>query len=173
MMTSEMYAVSYQEGLGRTIRFLISRGVCRDSAPDFAQAAWLRGWERLNQLRDESLLVTWINTIALNCYRRSLRSEHLQYHVLDSINSNTSLNLAAIDISRILQSCRPPDRMLLEAQMAGATAAEIGKQQGVSQTAIRIRMLRARRAARGVIEAGSNATSASRNSTAVANRRAA
>jgi DNA-directed RNA polymerase specialized sigma24 family protein len=45
--------------------------------------------------------------------------------------------------------------MLLEAQVGGSTAKEIAQANGLSQTAIRIRMFRARRAARKAAEASS------------------
>ena len=62
------------------------------------------------------------------------------------------MNLAAIDVARILKICRPCDRLLLEQQMRGVTAEEIARKQGVTETAIRIRLLRARRAARSRVE---------------------
>jgi DNA-directed RNA polymerase specialized sigma24 family protein len=62
-MTRDGYGQAYQRGFDRTVGFLVSRGVDRDSANEVAQAVWLRGWERLPQLRNESLVVTWVNTI--------------------------------------------------------------------------------------------------------------
>lgn len=46
-------------------------------ACESAQAAWVRGWGRLGQLRDETLVLTWVNTIALNVYRRLIREAPL------------------------------------------------------------------------------------------------
>jgi DNA-directed RNA polymerase specialized sigma24 family protein len=60
--------------------------------------------------------------------------------------------MAAIDINRILSSCRPSERVLFEQQMYGATTEEIARKQGVTETAIRIRLLRARRATRSRLE---------------------
>jgi DNA-directed RNA polymerase specialized sigma24 family protein len=148
MMTRETYGEVYQEGKERTIRFLLSRGVTRTLAPDIAQSAWLRGWERLSQLRDERMLVTWVNTIALNQYRRAIRTERLQKSIQDAGYPRTSLNLAAIDVAKVLHMCRGPERALLEAQMHGVTAKEMAREQGVSETAVRIRFFRARRSAR-------------------------
>jgi RNA polymerase sigma factor (sigma-70 family) len=151
-MTREGYGQAYQEGLNRTVRFLLSRGAKQDSAADIAQSAWLHGWERLSQLRDERRIVTWVNTIALNQYRRAIQREHLHQPLGEVVYGESSLNWAAIDLSRILRFCRPQDRMLLEAQLGGRTAQEIARERGVSQTAIRIRLLRARRAARKAAE---------------------
>jgi DNA-directed RNA polymerase specialized sigma24 family protein len=146
-MTREAYERAYKDGVNYTIRFLLSRG------EDITQAAWLRGWERLGQLRNDELVFTWVNTIALNLYRRSIRQERRCQSLQDPMYTKGSMNWAAIDLSRILRFCRTPDRLLLEAQIGGSTAKEIAKAQGVSQTAIRIRLLRARRAARKAAEA--------------------
>ena len=151
-MTREDFAFAYEEGRPRTVRFLRSRGAESDRAADIAQAAWMRGWERMGQLRDAAKLVTWINTIALNFYRRSLRSERSHVTLEEPLYSNSVLNWAAIDLYRILEGCRVSDRAILEAQLNGWTAKEIAEETGVSETAIRIRMYRARKAAREVAE---------------------
>lgn len=150
-MTRDEYGQAYQRGFELTVRLLLSRGAPRDRAREVAQAAWARGWERLSQLRNESLVGTWVNTIALNVYRSVLRSEPV-YQALPELSTKAGVNLAAIDIARILKICRPCDRVLLEQQMSGVTAEEIARTQGVTETAIRIRLLRARRAARSRVE---------------------
>ena len=146
-MTRENYGQAYQRGFDLTIRFLISRGVHRDLASDVAQAAWVKGWERLSQLRNESTVTTWVNAIALNIHRSVLRSEKPRTAVTDFCTP-AELNVAAIDLARILRFCAPRDRALLELQMQGDTAEEIAQKQGGTETAVRIRLLRARRAAR-------------------------
>jgi len=154
-MTRDGYGLAYQGGLDRTIRFLLSRGAARDTAIDVAQSAWLRGWERLSQLRNEKMVITWVNTIALNQYRRAIQYERLHQTLEEPVYSGSTLNWAAIDVSRILDSCRPPDRALLEEQLKGSTAKEIAREHGLSPTAVRIRLFRARRAARMAAENGS------------------
>jgi DNA-directed RNA polymerase specialized sigma24 family protein len=127
---------------------LLSRGVPQDHAQDAAQTAWLRGWERLYQLRDEKLLCTWINTIALNMYRRSMSRDRLFQQLGETIYAGPSIDEASIDLARVMRKCRPEDRNLLKAQLAGVTAEEFAGATGASRVAIRIRFLRARRAAR-------------------------
>ncbi|MBZ5675641.1 MAG: hypothetical protein LAP61_15480 [Acidobacteriia bacterium] len=151
-MTREEYGNIYQTGRERTIRFLLSRGAAPGLAADIAQSAWLRGWERLSQLRDPQMILTWINSIALNQFRRVIRVERLHQELQRSAQGNTSLDLAAIDVARILGACRPLDRMLLEAQMKGVTAKEMARAHGLTETAVRIRFLRARRSARKALE---------------------
>lgn len=146
-MTRDGYGQAYQRGFDLTTRFLISRGVRRDVARDVAQAAWVKGWERLNQLRNENMVTTWVNAIALNVHRSLLRSER-SYQPLPELLGRSEVNLAAIDMARILKLCCPRDRALLELQMQGNTAQEIANKEGATETAIHIRLLRARRAAR-------------------------
>jgi DNA-directed RNA polymerase specialized sigma24 family protein len=174
-MTREVYGQAYQRGFDLTVRFLLSRGVQRDSAREVAQAAWVRAWERLTQLRDDNLVVTWVNTIALNVYRGLIRKELLNQSLADlreTRDHTVAIDMAAIDVNRLLRICRPSDRQLLEQSMCGVTSGEIARQQGVSETAIRIRLLRARRYARSRLEAKPAATRG-RQAFAVTEREAA
>jgi DNA-directed RNA polymerase specialized sigma24 family protein len=150
-MTSSTYGQAYEAGFARTIRFLVSRGVGKDDAQEVAQAAWARGWECVSQLREDSLVFTWVNTIALNIYRRALHSER-QCQPLPQLFSRLTIDLAAIDVACVLKSCRPRERRLLEQQMQGTTAKEIAEDNGVTETTIRIRLMRARRALRARVE---------------------
>src|SRR5260370_38461471 len=90
-------------------------------ARDVAQAAWVKGWERLDQLRNESMVITWVNAIAMNVHRSVLRSER-RYQSLPDYHARAEVNLAAIDLARILKFCCPRDRALLELRMQGDTA---------------------------------------------------
>lgn len=150
-MTQERYGQAYQRGFGSTVRFLRSRGASWATAEDVAQAAWLRGWERLHQLRDEGKIVSWVNAIAANKHRRASRHD-ARFQALPELCGQGGIDVAAIDAAKILMLCRPRDRILLEQQMGGLTTAEIARQQGVSATAIRIRLMRARREIRSCTE---------------------
>ncbi len=144
-MTREEYGSAYQRGFPLTVRFLISRGLAYDSALDTAQAAWTKGWEHLTQLRDPSLVLTWTNSIALNIHRSYLRREP-QTQKLPDLVAPPRMNLAAIDAGRILDNCRPNDRVVLEGHyIEGYKVQEIAERHGWTETAVRIRLLRARR----------------------------
>jgi DNA-directed RNA polymerase specialized sigma24 family protein len=156
-MTTENYGQAYQTGFRRTVGFLLSQGLRGDCARDIAQAAWVRGWERLDQLRNERMVLTWVNSIALNLYRHSIRSDRASQRALKALpelRTTDGPDLAAIDLRRLLTFCRPCDRALLEQQMRGASAEEMARNMGVSNTAIRIRLLRARRSMRIAAEMG-------------------
>lgn len=144
-MTNEEYGRAYQKGFNLTVRFLVSRGLSYDSALDTAQAAWAKGWERREQLRDPGLVLTWTNSIALNIHRTYLRREP-QTQTLPDLQAPPRMNVAAIDVKRILNSCKPNDRAVLEGHyIEGFKVQEIARQYGWSETAVRIRLLRARR----------------------------
>ncbi len=122
-----------------------------DSAEDVAQTAWLQGWQKLDQLRDEGTIVSWVNAIAINYHRRGCRRE-ARYQALPEICGHVGIDLAPLDTAKILKFCRPGDRLLFEHQLGGLTTKEIATKQGVTTTAIRIRLLRARRAVRARVE---------------------
>ncbi len=93
---------------------------------DVAQAAWLRGWERLHQLRDEGKIVNWVNAIAANKHRRGSQQD-ARYQTLPKLCGQGGIDVAAIDAARILTLCRPQDRILFERQMGGLTTEQGNK----------------------------------------------
>jgi RNA polymerase sigma-70 factor (ECF subfamily) len=123
-----------------------------DKAEDVAQAAWLQGWQKLDQLRDEGMIVSWVNAIAINCHRRGIQRE-ARYQPLPDLYGQAGIDLAPIDAATVLRVCSPSDRVLFEHQLGGLTTNEIAQRQRVSATAIRVRLLRARRAVRARLEA--------------------
>lgn len=147
-MTTDSYATAYQRGFDLTVRFLRSRGVCGDAATEAAQAAWVRGWERIGQLRNESMVTTWVNSIALNFYRGTLRHSHALVP-LPELPGMTGINYAAMDVAKILPLCSSRERQLFSEYLRGLSTREIAKKNGLSETAVRIRFLRARRKVRG------------------------
>lgn len=150
-MTQAAYGEAYQKGFGKTVRVLRSRGASVHHAEDVAQTAWLQGWQKLDQLRDEGMITSWINAIALNYYRRGMRYE-ARYHALTELCGHVGVDLAPLDAAKMLNFCSSADRTLFELQLGGLTTTEIARKHGVSATAIRSRFLRARRAVRARIE---------------------
>jgi DNA-directed RNA polymerase specialized sigma24 family protein len=145
-MTREEYGSAYSKGYTVTVRFLVSRGLTYDSAQETAQAAWAKGWERLAQLRDSNMVLTWMNSIALNIHRSCMRREPF-LHPLPELATSPKVNLAAIDVGRILKTCKQNDRLVLQRHyLEGYKVQEIAHANGWTETAVRIRLLRARRA---------------------------
>jgi DNA-directed RNA polymerase specialized sigma24 family protein len=150
-MTPEGFAAAYESGYHLTMRFLRAKGVSWEHASDVSQTAWTKGWERLDQLQNDGMVLTWVNTIALNVHRKHLRREPA-WQDLPEIGTKPGINLAAIDLARILKVCGPGDRKYLKYQLNGMSPGEIARLRGVPESAIRVRLLRARRAARRRLE---------------------
>ena len=143
-MTREEYAFRYKNGYGRTVNLLLSKGVSEDQAREAAQAAWARGWERRGQLRDPGKTLVWVNSIAMNCYRSGLRKEAMS-HLVKRPNP-VQINFAAFDVHRMLAECKTGERELLAKRyLLGWEISEIARQYCLSETAVRIRLMRARR----------------------------
>lgn len=141
------YAVAYENGYGATRRFLLSRGAAVDEADEIAQAAWVRGWEYREQLRDPSLVGYWVNSIARNLFTARFRQARVL--PIEGIEPSYKMSLdTAIDLNRMMDRCSARDRELLEKNLNGYSAEEIAKIEGISSTGIRVRMLRLRQALR-------------------------
>jgi DNA-directed RNA polymerase specialized sigma24 family protein len=97
------------------------------------------------------MVLTWVNTIALNVHRQLQRREPA-WQDLPEIGTKPRVNLAAIDLARIFKICGPGDRAYLNYQLHGLSPSEIARLRGVPESAIRVRLLRARRAARRRLE---------------------
>ena len=151
MMTQETYGRAYQQGFVKTVRLLCSRGASKDNAEDLAQAAWLRGWQKLDQLKDQAMVVSWVNVIALNFHRRYIQKAS-RLLPLQEICGRIGIDATPLDANKILNSCRPKDRLLFAQQMEGLTTPEIARREGVTAATIRVRLLRARRAVRANAE---------------------
>jgi len=160
-MNAEEYGIAYNTGYVLTVRLLVARGLSWDSAQETAQAAWARGWEKRGQLRDSKTVMKWINTIALNMYRSSLRREPFLQEIPE-LPAPPERHLAAIDVQLILQTCKRKDRIVLQSYyLEDCRPEEIALQQGSSVTAIRLRLLRARRALAKTLTAISRPTTTS------------
>src|SRR3984893_3842855 len=145
-MTREEYGAAYKKGYNLTVRFLVSRGLTYDSAQETAQAAWVKGWERLCQLRDSNMGLTWMKSIGLNLHRSCMRREPF-LQTLPELATPPKINLAAIDVRRILKTCKKNDRMVLQRHyLEGYKVQEIARAHGWTETAVGIRLLRPRRA---------------------------
>jgi DNA-directed RNA polymerase specialized sigma24 family protein len=157
-MTTEEFGSAYAQGFVLTRRLLITRGLSWDVAQETAQAAWAKGWERHHQLRDSRMVVTWINTIALNIYRSALRRELVLQDLVD-LPAPPEPYLASLDVHFILQTCKEHERFVLRRRyLEQYKASEIALEQGLSVTAVRLRLLRARRAVAKTLSATENTT---------------
>ncbi|HVO96891.1 MAG TPA: sigma factor-like helix-turn-helix DNA-binding protein [Bryobacteraceae bacterium] len=146
-MQGTEYAQAFESGYGATRRFLLSRGAPMEEAEEIAQAAWVRGWEYRDQLRDPGLVSFWVNSIARNLFRARFRAP-VQTEIDDACAVYT-MDLDAIEVGRLLERCPQRDRQLLERSLEGYSAEEIARSEGITPTGIRVRLLRIRQSLRG------------------------
>jgi DNA-directed RNA polymerase specialized sigma24 family protein len=91
------------------------------------------------------MVFTWLNTIALNILRSDCRRQPFLQILLD-VAIAPKTNLAEIDLRRILKSVKPNDRVILHRfYVEGFKVREIAEEQGCTETAMKIRLLRVRR----------------------------
>ncbi len=64
------------------------------------------------------MVLTWMNSIALNIHRSCMRREPF-LQTLPELPTPPKVNLAAIDVRRILKTCKKNDRMVLHAALPG------------------------------------------------------
>jgi len=140
------YAEAFETGYSATRRFLLARGAPLEEAEEIAQAAWARGWEFREQLRDPGLVSYWVNSIARNLFRARFRAP-IQTEIEDG-NACYTLDLDAIEVGRLLDRCPQRDRELLEQSLQGYSAEEIATTEGITPTGIRVRLLRIRQTLR-------------------------
>jgi RNA polymerase sigma-70 factor (ECF subfamily) len=121
-----------------------------DLAADAAQAAWAVAWRRLGDLRDPANLRPWLMSIAANEARQLTRSRHRrivrEVAMLDPDTSPADTTVAQrIDLANALAGIEPRDRQLLGLRyVAGLDSNEIARAVGMSATAVRTRLARAR-----------------------------
>lgn len=144
LMTADCFAKAYEKGLGQTARLLIRRcGLPQMEAEEYAQAAWVQGWESRAALRSAAALPMWVNTIALNLFRseqrKAWRREDLSYD--PSIKSSPT---TGIEAEQALRACSPRDSRLLAGRyMLGYSIAELASREKMGNVALRVRLSRA------------------------------
>jgi RNA polymerase sigma factor (sigma-70 family) len=151
-MTSAQYAEAYSRNFGPMVRAFTRYGFGRDKAEDLVQSAWLRGWERLEQLRDDGLVVWWVNRIATNKLRDDFRSSQRvrQLKSEDMIAVEPHINIAAIDAERVLQLCDDErQRMMCSSVYIDERPTPlVAREMGISREALNSALARTRRVLR-------------------------
>jgi DNA-directed RNA polymerase specialized sigma24 family protein len=149
LVRPQQYAEAFERGFPGTKRFLLSRGAELDEAEELAQAAWARGWEYRNQLRNLGIIGSWVNSIAYNLLRAKFRMTATV--PIDEMDAHYTMNLREIDLRGMLDRCSPHDRDLLEKNLEGYSSDELAKSMGITSTGIRVRLHRIRQSLRGTI----------------------
>ena len=140
------FGAAFETGYGATRRFLLAHGAAMEDAEEIAQAAWARGWEYRDQLRQTDMVGFWVNSIARNLFRARFRGPAtLPLEALDpSYTPFYTMDLKALELRRLIARCPLRDRKVLKRNLEGYSAEEIAREAGITSTGIRVRLLRIR-----------------------------
>ena len=159
-MTREEYGKAYEKGYLYTVKFLIKKGAKLEEAEDCAQTAWANCWKNIHQLREIRFFQTWVIRAAerfLILYRRKPAYRFEVQEKSDIVQYPWENLDHKLELDQILKKCSNKDRACLISQLQQWTTEEVALAEGVSLITIRVRRMRARKAAREVnrkIEAG-------------------
>lgn len=141
----DYYSDAFRSGYRSTVRLLRSRGAAGDLAEEFAQAAWVRGWEKLDSLQHRSLVLAWVNTIALRLFRDHMRSRQ-RLSALGIELSAMQTEHRDIDVRAALDGCSKQDQELFRTYyVEGYTTEEIARREDRPVSTIRVRLFRLRK----------------------------
>jgi RNA polymerase sigma factor (sigma-70 family) len=149
-ITRREYGLAYESGCRQTVNFLLSKGLREDEAHEKAQAAWAKGWERRFQLKESEKALSWVNTIAFNLYRTSIRKDSLHGPIHEhEISVPPEASIPALDAEKMLRRCRDNEQEILKLRyLRGYDIRDLAGRYDCTETAIRVRLLRARRSLR-------------------------
>ena len=129
-MERKDYGEAFQAGYGATRRFLLALGAAVEVAEEVAQAAWVRGWEYRDQLRDPGMVGFWVNSIARNLYRARFRGPMTMQ--MDGVHPSYTMEMQTLELRRLLDRCTRRDRKLLERNLAGYSAEEMARESRIN-----------------------------------------
>ncbi|MBL8178179.1 MAG: sigma-70 family RNA polymerase sigma factor [Bryobacterales bacterium] len=156
-MTPEAFGIAYEKGFTATIGFLLYRGARREEAEELAQAAWARGWEARAQLKEESRVLAWVNSIAYrnlcNARRRGARIAELVEACAAAVSGAERIR-ARVDCDKLLGKCEGLDRKLIvERYLEERDMPEIAARSGMTEVAVRVRLHRCRVGLKSLVDA--------------------
>ena len=118
-----------------------------DVAADVVQSAWTAAWQHRTDLRDENSVRSWLLTITANQARKVLRRRRIRrwLPLVDGAipAAGRSEVEARLDLVAVLQRLPVRDRQIVLLRYAlGESSAEIGRQVGLSDSGVRVRLAR-------------------------------
>jgi RNA polymerase sigma-70 factor (ECF subfamily) len=118
-----------------------------DIAEEAEQSAWAVAYRRLKDLRDPDRLRPWLMSVAANEARQIVRSRRRrtvrELAVVDPATPRDVDRAAIIDLADALGRLDPKDRAIVGMRFVGGfESAEIGREMGMTASAVRVRLHR-------------------------------
>lgn len=136
IVSHQAFEKSYNDYFLFTIRLLRKvTGRSLDQCEEFAQAAWVRGWEYRSQLRDNHKIHLWVATIAINIFRNWERKRFREQSLVEdqAVSSTVLIDIEQKqDAETLLQLCPLKFRSALIAHfLDGESYVELGSMQTI------------------------------------------
>jgi len=145
-----------------TVYTLAVRLVGPDLAPDVTQEALIRAWRAMPRFRGEAALGTWLHRITVNTAwtmrRRAARYETQQLDDMlvdpsDGPERAGELDEVRAELGSAINQLTPGQRSVLVLRdVYGWSHAEVGRELGITQTTAKVRLHRARKRLRVILD---------------------
>ena len=93
------------------------RALCRNAsqADDLAQDTFLRGWQRLSELRDRAKFAAWIKSLAYRMFLHAERRRKVESRYLQTLSDDEPLAVEGdnAELGKLLGLCRPQEAELM------------------------------------------------------------
>lgn len=144
-MNPQDFGLAYESCFQQTVRLLSSKGASQQNATEIAQAAWVRGFEKRDQLFSPDCVGVWVNSIAVNLLRDELRRPETGWPMSLEVAYSANVVHRAI-VTEMLGSCGKRDAQLLKRRYVdGYSMREIAAFMNLDETSVRVRLHRLRR----------------------------
>lgn len=148
MSSSKDFSLVYEAYHQDVYRLLYFMSGSKEVSEDLLQNTFINVFKKSGQLKDKNKLKSWIFQIARNQYLDYVKSAYVskrveqeELEVPDRDQTET-----VIDLTQILKKLSPEHReVLILTEMEGMTASEVFEITGISESAVKSRLLRARK----------------------------
>ena len=128
-----------------------------DDAEDLAQETFVRGFSRLDTLRDPAQFYPWLTQIARNlCIDFLRRQPSIRAEAIDDSEAaatQNGLNIDCLDLQESIEKLPEQLRIpLLDYYIAGLNTSEIAEAHGITPATVHTRLSRARKELRRLME---------------------
>lgn len=148
VLTASQFAAAYRGYFHQTVNYLRASGSNAERAEELAQAAWARGWEFRDQLRDCTAVQSWVCAIARNLRHLDFRKARNTQNLTET-TAIIQPDTRPLYLQQLLRPLPKPDRsLLLATYVNGSTSHELGAELGISPVAVRVRVARAKSSVR-------------------------
>ena len=159
VLTASQFAAAYRGYFHQTVNYLRASGSNAERAEELAQAAWARGWEFRDQLRDCTAVQSWVCAIARNRARNVRNAlQHTAVEAdMDALPAGTATRaeLEADEILSVMRALPETYREPLAMRfLAGLSGAEIAAQLGMTAGSVRVNLCRGLKLLRDRLGAG-------------------